>query len=73
MFAKKADASKAAFLTLAKFLFSDGVAFIDCQVPTTHLRSLGGEELSRREFLALLRRYLAVRCGDVLNLPADRG
>ena len=56
MFAKKPNASKAAFLTLAQRLFADGVAFIDCQVPSNHLRSLGGREISRAEFLALLRK-----------------
>jgi leucyl/phenylalanyl-tRNA--protein transferase len=54
MFAEKPNASKAAFLTFAKNLFAAGIRFIDCQVPTNHLRSLGGEELSRRDFLRLL-------------------
>jgi leucyl/phenylalanyl-tRNA--protein transferase len=66
MFAKTADASKAAFLTLARLLFDDGVRFIDCQVPSDHLRSLGGEEMSRRDFLALLEAVLAER----RSLPA---
>jgi len=58
MFALKPNASKAAFLSLASLLFSDGVAFIDCQIPSKHLRSLGGEEISRKDFLALLKREL---------------
>jgi leucyl/phenylalanyl-tRNA--protein transferase len=61
MFARKANASKAAFLTLAKLLFEDGLAFIDCQVRTDHLESLGGEEMGRKDFLKLLRRTLASR------------
>ncbi|MDR2069218.1 MAG: leucyl/phenylalanyl-tRNA--protein transferase [Spirochaetaceae bacterium] len=61
MFARVSNASKAAFLTLAGVLFADGVAFIDCQVPTEHLRSLGGQEISRRDFLRLLRDTLAER------------
>jgi leucyl/phenylalanyl-tRNA--protein transferase len=61
MFTKVSNASKAAFLTLARFLFDDGVAFIDCQVHTDHLESLGGEELSRADFLTLLRKTLAPR------------
>jgi leucyl/phenylalanyl-tRNA--protein transferase len=56
MFARKSNASKAAFLTLARYLFSRGVKFIDCQVPTDHLRSLGGEEMSRRDFIRLLKK-----------------
>ena len=54
MFAVKPNASKAAFLSLARFLFADGVEFIDCQVPTRHLASLGGIVMSRGDFLALL-------------------
>jgi leucyl/phenylalanyl-tRNA--protein transferase len=61
MFARRSNASKAAFLTLAKALFDDGVRFIDCQVHTDHLESLGGEEISRAGFLRLLRETLAVR------------
>ena len=56
MFAAQPNASKAAFLAMAQYLFSRGIAFIDCQIPTPHLRSLGGVELSRREFLALLKK-----------------
>jgi len=61
MFSLKPNASKAAFLTLAKLLFEHGVAFIDCQVPTPHLLSLGGEEIPRREFLALLKMFKIMR------------
>jgi leucyl/phenylalanyl-tRNA--protein transferase len=56
MFARKPNASKAAFLSLALKLFADGVTFIDCQVPSPHLSSLGGKEMSRTDFLALLRK-----------------
>jgi leucyl/phenylalanyl-tRNA--protein transferase len=58
MFARKPNASKAAFIGLASLLFNKGVSFIDCQMPSSHLRSLGGEEMSRAAFLALLRREL---------------
>jgi leucyl/phenylalanyl-tRNA--protein transferase len=64
MFAKRSNASKAAFLTLAQLLFADGVTFIDCQVPTDHLRSLGGGEMSRSDYLALLRKTLEARSGE---------
>jgi leucyl/phenylalanyl-tRNA--protein transferase len=66
MFARRSNASKAAFLTLARVLFDDGVRFIDCQVPTDHLRSLGGVEMSRGNFLSLLRETLD-------GVPAGRG
>ena len=58
MFANRSNASKAAFLTLARLLFEDGVLLIDCQQPTRHLKSLGAEEISRKEYLALLRKSL---------------
>jgi len=61
MFAVKANASKAAFLSMAKLFFDHGVAFIDCQVPTHHLLSLGGEEISRDNFLELLHVYRVSR------------
>jgi leucyl/phenylalanyl-tRNA--protein transferase len=58
MFARRPNASKAAFITLAQNLFAEGAAFIDCQIPTDHLRSLGGSEMSRKDFLRLLRETL---------------
>ncbi|MDR0624409.1 MAG: leucyl/phenylalanyl-tRNA--protein transferase, partial [Treponema sp.] len=61
MFAKESNASKAAFLTLARLLFADDLAFIDCQVYTRHLASLGGEEISRNDYLAILRGNLGPR------------
>jgi len=61
MFAKRSNASKAAFLTLAEKLFRNGLALVDCQVPTVHLMSLGGEELSRKDYLALLKKHRVSR------------
>ena len=61
MFAKKPNASKAAFLSLAQLMFEHGVAFIDCQVPTKHLMSLGAQEMPRKEFLELLKKYRVFR------------
>jgi leucyl/phenylalanyl-tRNA--protein transferase len=58
MFSIKPNASKAAFLSLARYLFTGGTAFIDCQVPTGHLHSLGGVTISRMDFIALLKETL---------------
>ena len=55
MFTYKSNASKAAFLTLARLLFDDGVTLIDCQQPSRHLKSLGAEEINREDYLTLLR------------------
>jgi len=61
MFTKMPNASKAAFLSLAKILFEHGVAFIDCQVPNPYLLSLGGESMPRKDFLELLKKYRVFR------------
>jgi leucyl/phenylalanyl-tRNA--protein transferase len=61
MFAKRPNASKAAFLSLARLLFSDGVALIDCQIHTNHLESLGAVEISRDEYLKILREKIGKR------------
>lgn len=63
MFAREANASKAAFLTLARALFSDGIRFIDCQVPTNHLASLGARTIPRADFRAAL--------ADALRVPPE--
>ena len=55
MFSRKPNASKAAFITLARMLFEKGVRLIDCQQHTPHLGSLGAEDISRTEFIDLLR------------------
>ena len=54
MFAHSSDASKAAYATLVKHLKDWGYDFIDCQVPTNHLKSLGAKEVSRDYFLQRL-------------------
>jgi leucyl/phenylalanyl-tRNA--protein transferase len=60
MFSHTPNASKAAFLTLASALFADGVQFIDCQVYSRHLESLGGERIVRADFLKLLKNAVFV-------------
>ncbi len=54
MFATRSDASKAAFAVLVEKLKAWGYAFIDAQVPTEHLKSLGAIEVYRDYFLKLL-------------------
>jgi len=61
MFSRKKNASKAAFLSFAKMLFEKGIEVIDCQVPTDHLQSLGGEPMSRSDFLKLLKKLKVSR------------
>ena len=54
MFSKSTNSSKVALVYLAKELKKNNYKFIDCQIPTAHLKSMGGEEISRDEFLALM-------------------
>ncbi len=54
MFVKVSDASKVAFAVLIERLREWGYDFIDCQVPTDHLKSLGAKEVSREYFLEKL-------------------
>lgn len=55
MFAKVSNASKAGFITLVQQLQARNYKFIDCQVHTDHLESLGAEEVPRAEFLQLIQ------------------
>lgn len=54
MFSKSSNASKVALVNLSSELRKNNYKFIDCQIPTEHLKSMGGEEVSRDDFLKLL-------------------
>lgn len=56
MFHRATDASKVAFAHLVTQLMTWEFQLIDCQVSSNHLFSLGAEEITRREFSALLAR-----------------
>jgi leucyl/phenylalanyl-tRNA---protein transferase len=51
MFARCADASKIAFVTLVASLPQLGVDLVDCQVHTEHLERFGAEDWSRTRYL----------------------
>ncbi len=55
MFARRPNASKYGFLTLASSLFALGFPLIDCQYHSAHLESLGATHIPRTEFLQTLR------------------
>jgi len=57
MFHTKTDASKVAFVSLVAQLKTWGYQLVDCQVHTSHLQSLGAEEIKRRAFVKLLNQY----------------
>ena len=62
MFSRVTDGSKIAIVYLARQLARWGVPFIDCQVTSDHLISLGAHELPRRQFLD--------RLAGLVDLPA---
>ena len=65
MFHFKTDASKVALATLVQQLKEWKFHFIDAQMTTEHLASLGAKEVSRRLFLKRLK--------DALRHPTQRG
>ncbi len=52
MFTRATDASKIALAALVAFCQREGVGLIDCQQNTSHLASLGAQEMPRAEFCA---------------------
>jgi len=56
MFSDVNDASKSAYAILVKHLKQWGYNFIDSQVPTQHLKSLGAKEVTRDYFLKRLEK-----------------
>jgi leucyl/phenylalanyl-tRNA--protein transferase len=54
MFSKSSNASKVALYYLNLELKKNNYRFIDCQVPSEHLKSLGGEIIKRENFINLL-------------------
>jgi leucyl/phenylalanyl-tRNA--protein transferase len=59
MFAHVSNASKTGFITLVGELQKRGFQLIDSQVYTAHLESLGGESISRKQYMQLLKQCLA--------------
>lgn len=55
MFSRVSDASKAALAWLCAAAPGRGITLIDCQMASSHLRSLGSRALPRAQFLGHLR------------------
>lgn len=58
MFSTKSDASKATLVGLCDKIKQLGGDFIDCQLPTDHLQSLGASVIARSQFLEMLENAL---------------
>lgn len=61
MFARRTDASKIGIVVLAEQLDRWRFPFIDCQLETAHLMSLGAEHMPRRRFVAEVTRLVNER------------
>ena len=59
MFSLMSNASKLALINLCQELLQKEFLFIDCQVYTKHLESMGAEMISRVDFLELLKKGLS--------------
>jgi leucyl/phenylalanyl-tRNA--protein transferase len=57
MFTLERDASKVALARLVEECRARDIQVIDCQVASTHLATFGAREVSRSQFVALLRQY----------------
>jgi leucyl/phenylalanyl-tRNA--protein transferase len=56
MFFTESYASKICLLQMIEWLKSQGLKWMDIQMVTPHMKSMGGIELSREEFLNLLKK-----------------
>ena len=58
MFTRVNNASKVALVALTRYLKANDFAFIDCQIPTDHLKRFGAREIARARFLDELDKAL---------------
>jgi leucyl/phenylalanyl-tRNA---protein transferase len=65
MFHRESDASKAALYYLCELAVEWNFLFIDNQMPTDHLTSLGAQTVSRKKYLKLL--------SEAIQQPTKRG
>ncbi|MFT7643982.1 MAG: leucyl/phenylalanyl-tRNA--protein transferase, partial [Pirellulaceae bacterium] len=55
MFHTRPDASKAAIVELVRQLTTDGITWLDIQLPSEHMTRMGAKQIERSEFLLRLR------------------
>lgn len=58
MFSLVSNASKVAFIQMVRDFGEKGYTLIDCQVYTSHLESLGAQEIPRDDFAKALKRKI---------------
>ncbi|MXY14607.1 MAG: leucyl/phenylalanyl-tRNA--protein transferase [Proteobacteria bacterium] len=54
MFSFQTNASKVALTYIVSHLYSWGCPLLDCQLPSSHLLSLGAEAISRRDYISTM-------------------
>ena len=55
MFSKVANASKVAFIHWSRYLKENNYKLLDCQIYNPHLESLGCREITREQFIEILK------------------
>ena len=74
MFSTQTDASKVALVALVHIANKSGIQFVDCQVESDHLNSMGAKSVSRVDFERLLAHTVDQTAGpDTWSLPNECG
>ncbi len=71
MFSRAADTSKIALVALAYHLQQWGYELIDCQVESSHLMSMGAENISRENYIKILRQSSEIKANWVVDQSVD--
>ena len=61
MFSTMSNASKVAFIVMARLMVEHGIEVVDCQFETNHLFSLGGQNISREQYLDILKGNIEIK------------
>ncbi len=67
MFTRVSNASKYGFISLVRLLKANGYVLVDCQQETKHLVSMGARNISRKQFLQLVKENI-----DQGGLPREQ-
>lgn len=71
MFSRRNNASKTAFLALARHLGCLGCELIDCQMPSNHLTSLGAVQIPRANFIPTVQALSSTAVADCWQHPTS--
>ena len=61
MFHIKPDASKLALIYFCDVLKQNGIEYIDCQVPSEHLKRMGGKVYKKEEFIPIIQKASGIK------------